>query len=922
MNTSSPGKRNSGKPVSDTLPCDARYSATADTGSGSGSGGDAVSGKAGSEMFALIAELFPLCRSITGDGLRQTLRRLQQDLPLQIHEVPSGTQVFDWRIPEEWNIRDARLRDPSGRELVRFEDSNLSVVNYSCGIQQRLSMAELQPHLHSLPDRPQWIPYRTSYYQRDWGFCLPHALRTELPQGQYEVSIDATHDPQGSMSYGECVLPGRLAEEVLISCHVCHPSLANDNLSALAVAHRLACTLAGRTRKYTYRFLFLPGTIGAIAWLSRNPAARQRIAHGLVLALLGDAHPLTYKRSCHGRARIDQIAEQVLQQTSPESEFHDFSPEGYDERQYGSPGIHLPVGRLSRSCENAFPQYHTSADNLDFIAPRNLSDSLSALQAIVQSLEDDRVFVSRFQCGELQFGKRELYSLQLPGASAEQVQQALRWTLNLSTGQAGLQQISRRSGLPLPIVEQAAEALLQRGILAEVDGPCPDDGSQAAPMPADSAASSDVTTEASCPGALSVPLSRSAPASLALPDKPQAEQASAAARALSRRAHAMIPGGCHTYAKGDDQFPTCAPRFFVRGRGCHVEDSDGRRFIEYGMGLRSVGLGHAYPAVVEAAYRQMQLGSNFTRPATIEVEVAEQLVDLLPAADMVKFAKNGSDATTAAIRLARAYTGRSKIALCVDHPFYSVDDWFISGTPMSAGIPRQVAELNLYFRYNDLPGLERLFREQRGQIACLIMEAATYSEPLPGYLQAVQSLCQREGVLFVLDEMITGLRWHLGGAQAVYGLQPDLSTFGKALGNGFSVAALAGRREVMQLGGLEHQQPRVFLLSATHGAETHCLAAAQETLRIYREQPVIETLYRRGSQLRAGIHHIAQQLEIEQHFFLQGRDCNLIYVTQDASGQRSQELRTLLLQELIRRHIFAPSLVVSYSHQDSDISAT
>ena len=319
---------------------------------------------------------------------------------------------------------------------------------------------------------------------------------------------------------------------------------------------------------------------------------------------------------------------------------------------------------------------------------------------------------------------------------------------------------------------------------------------------------------------------------------------------LQRRAHELIPGGAHTYSKGDDQFPECAPPFIERGKGCHAWDIDGNEFIEYGMGLRAVTLGHAFEPVVEAAYQQMQRGANFTRPARIEVEAADEFLRLVDGADMVKFAKNGSDVTTAAVKLARAYTNREMIAVCGDHPFFSTDDWFIGTMEMNAGIPRAFADLTLKFRYNDIASLVELFDRHPERIACVVMEAEASAEPDPGYLQRVKDLCEQKGALLVFDEMITGFRWHLGGAQKFHEVTPHLSTFGKALGNGFAISALAGKREIMRLGGLDHDQPRVFLLSTTHGAETHALAAAIATMRIYNEQGVIEFLWRQGELLR------------------------------------------------------------------------
>ncbi len=393
-------------------------------------------------------------------------------------------------------------------------------------------------------------------------------------------------------------------------------------------------------------------------------------------------------------------------------------------------------------------------------------------------------------------------------------------------------------------------------------------------------------------------------------------------RTLQPRAHTLIPGGAHTYAKGDDQFPEQAPGFIVRGKGCHVWDLDGNEFIEYGMGLRSVTLGHAYEPVVEAAYRQMQLGANFNRPAAIEVELAEAMLEIIDGADMVKFAKNGSDVTTAAVKLARAYTGRDLIAICRDQPFFSTDDWFIGTTAMNAGIPRAITEMTLKFGYNDLHSLRELFDRHPGQIACVLFEAEAITPPAPNFLYQVKQLCEQNGSVLIFDEMITGFRWHLGGAQKFHGVVPHLSTFGKALGNGFAIAALMGKRDIMRLGGLDHDQPRVFLLSTTHGAETHALAASLKTLRIYREEPVIDSLWTQGERLRAGIEESLARHRIAKHFELAGRPCNLIYRTKDRDGTPSQAFRTLFLQELIRGRVLAPSFVVSFSHTDEDVDRT
>lgn len=391
---------------------------------------------------------------------------------------------------------------------------------------------------------------------------------------------------------------------------------------------------------------------------------------------------------------------------------------------------------------------------------------------------------------------------------------------------------------------------------------------------------------------------------------------------LKQKSHELIPGGAHTYAKGDDQYPQMAPGFLERGKGCHVWDLDGNEFIEYGMGLRSVTLGHAYEPVVEAAYRQMRMGINFNRPSSIEVECAEMLLDLIEGADMAKFAKNGSDVTTAAVKLARAYTNRDLVVICEDHPFYSVDDWFIGTTDMSAGIPKVIRDLTLKFHYNDLDGLSALFEKHPNQIACVFMEVERLEPPKDNYLEKVKELCHKNGALLIFDEIITGFRWHLGGAQKYHHIIPDLSTFGKALGNGFSISALVGKKEIMELGGLRHNQERVFLLSTTFGAETHSLAAAIATMKIYESEPVIEHLYRMGEHLIKGIDQSVQENNLEGYFGTIGKACNLLFYTRDENKQPSQPFRTLFLQEIIKHGIIAPSLVVSYSHADEDIDRT
>jgi glutamate-1-semialdehyde 2,1-aminomutase len=396
-----------------------------------------------------------------------------------------------------------------------------------------------------------------------------------------------------------------------------------------------------------------------------------------------------------------------------------------------------------------------------------------------------------------------------------------------------------------------------------------------------------------------------------------------ASRLLQEKAHALIPGGCHTYAKGDDQYPILAPGFIARGRGCRVWDADGNEFIEYGMGNRAVGLGHAYPSVVKAAREMLDQGCNFTRPSMLEVACAEEFLDLVTGAEMVKFCKDGSDATSGAVKLARAHTGRDLIAICGDHPFFSVDDWFIGTTAMNAGIPEATRNLTVSFRYNDIESVRDLFQRHPGRIAGCILEPARTEEPREGFLHELQQLCRANGALLIFDEMITGFRWHNAGAQKVYGIVPDLSCWGKALANGFSVSALAGKQEFMRLGGLDHyDKPRVFLLSTTHGAETHALAAAIASMRVYRNEPVIEQLYRHGTLLRAGAEAAIRRHRLESHVRILGRPCCLLYATLDRNGKPSQAYRSLFLQETIKRGIIMPSLVISYSHTVGDVDAT
>ncbi|MEU9339968.1 glutamate-1-semialdehyde 2,1-aminomutase [Streptomyces sp. NPDC048278] len=393
-------------------------------------------------------------------------------------------------------------------------------------------------------------------------------------------------------------------------------------------------------------------------------------------------------------------------------------------------------------------------------------------------------------------------------------------------------------------------------------------------------------------------------------------------RQANERLHSMIPGGAHTYAKGDDQYPENLAPVISHGSGAHVWDVDGNRYIEYGSGLRSVSLGHAHPRVLEAVRRELGRGSNFVRPSIVEVEAAERFLATVPTADMVKFAKNGSDATTAAVRLARAVTGRPRVALCADHPFFSVDDWFIGTTPMNAGIPAATTELTVSFPYGDLAATEEVLTRYEGEVACLILEPATHTEPPPGYLAGLRELADRHGCVLVFDEMITGFRWSEAGAQGLYGVVPDLSTFGKALGNGFAVSALAGRRDLMERGGLRDSGERVFLLSTTHGAETHSLAAAMAVQATYVEEGVTARLHALGERLAAGVRQAAAAMGVGDHVVVRGRASNLVFATLDEDLQPSQRYRTLFLRRLLAGGVLAPSFVVSSALDEADIDRT
>jgi aminopeptidase-like protein len=424
----------------------------------------------GEELYKLVAELYPICRSITGDGVRRTLEIVDREIGLQLHEVPTGTKVFDWTVPREWNIRDAWVANAAGERVIDFQASNLHVVSYSVPVRARMPLADLKRHLHTLPEHPDWIPYRTSYYAESWGFCASQRLVDSLPEGDYEVCVDATL-ADGHLTYGEHVVAGQTEDEVLVTCHVCHPSLANDNCSGIAVASRLASRLGETRPRYTYRFLFIPGTIGSITWLARNEDRVGRIRHGLVLACVGDPGPLTYKRSRRGDAEIDRAVRHVLDRSGRPHEIVEFSPYGYDERQFCSPGFNLPVGCLSRTRYARYPQYHTSADDLDLVRPEHLQDSFDACAELLEVLEGNRRYLNLNPKCEPQLGRRGLYGSIGGRSDAEERQMAMLWALNLSDGDHTLLDVADRARLPFALVADVAASLEQAGLLAAVSSP-------------------------------------------------------------------------------------------------------------------------------------------------------------------------------------------------------------------------------------------------------------------------------------------------------------------------------------------------------------------------------------------------------------------------------------------------------------------
>jgi aminopeptidase-like protein len=430
----------------------------------------------GERMHARIAELQPYLRSITGPGTRQTLEAIAAELPLSIESVPSGTQVLDWTVPPEWILHDAYIIGPTGQRIVDAAEHPLRVMSYSTAVDEPMTLTELLPHLYSLADRPHTIPYRTSYYREDWGFCLRQAEVDSLADGMYEVFIDSELEAAGVLNYGEAFFPGGSSEEVLISCHVCHPWGANDNLSGISVAVEVAQAVAKRLdRRYSYRFLFVPGTIGSITWLARNEANISRIVQGLVLAGVGSAGPFTYKRSRRGGATIDRAFAQVLKDAKAPHSIIDFEPYGYDERQYCSPGFNLPVGCLMRAKHGAYPEYHTSDDDLDFVTPDSLAESAELVLRVIDVLETNRRYVNLSPKGEPQLGRRGLYRALGGLPNAGEAELAMLWVLSYSDGERDLLDIASRSGLSFDAVHAAAEGLDRHELIADTSVGCRSD---------------------------------------------------------------------------------------------------------------------------------------------------------------------------------------------------------------------------------------------------------------------------------------------------------------------------------------------------------------------------------------------------------------------------------------------------------------
>lgn len=387
------------------------------------------------------------------------------------------------------------------------------------------------------------------------------------------------------------------------------------------------------------------------------------------------------------------------------------------------------------------------------------------------------------------------------------------------------------------------------------------------------------------------------------------------------RLHELIPGGAHTYSRGDDQFPENAPSILERGEGAYVFDPNGKKYLDFGMGLRSVNIGYGNREIADACYAEILKGNNLTRASITELEAAELLVDLIPSVDMVKFAKHGSAVTSAAVKLARAYTGRSYVAVPYEQPFFSYDDWFIGTTALERGIPFEHKQYTLKFHYNDISSLENLFMQYPGQIAGILMEPVTTEAPIDNFLHKVKDLCHKNGTVFILDEMITGFRWDLRGAQNYFNIEPDLCTFGKAMANGFAVAALAGKKEIMSIGGiLEEGKERVFLTSTTHGAEMSALGAFIKTLEVLKRDNVVQHFWDFGTELKEGMNMIAKNLGLEENFYVEGYACSPNYVVKGLDGNVSLPLRTLFAQEMINNKVLMPYLALSYAHQKEELS--
>lgn len=421
----------------------------------------------GRSIHRFARDLYPICRSITGDGVRETLRRIGERIPIEVHEVPSGTPVLDWTVPNEWNIDEAWVENASGERVIDFRQHNLHVVSYSTPVHARMSRAELEPHLHSLPDHPDWIPYRTSYYDETWGFCLSEHARQALPEGEYEVRIASTLGP-GHLTYGELLLPGESESEILLSSHVCHPSLANDNLSGLGIAVHLAQLLQEAPRHHSIRFLFIPGTIGSITWLARNRERVDRVAHGLTLVCLGDGSPITYKRTFGGDRAIDRVVPRVLADSGVPHDVIDFFPYGYDERQFNSPGFRMPVGSLLRGRHGEFAEYHTSGDSLEFVKPEHLAESFEVCRRIVEALDAHRCYRSLAPYAEPQLGKRGIYRAMGGASNPGDLQMATLWWLACADGEHDVSALAERSKLPLAVLAEAADILVEQGLLEPV----------------------------------------------------------------------------------------------------------------------------------------------------------------------------------------------------------------------------------------------------------------------------------------------------------------------------------------------------------------------------------------------------------------------------------------------------------------------